>query len=126
LTRDSSRSPARVKYTRDESPPTHYYAAMQQSTAPTALTNAEKRQLKATAQHLEPVAYVGKAGLTPPVLAGIEQVLATRELIKVRLDHERDERDLLAAQIAAITHSALIMQVGKVAVFYRRKPVIPA
>lgn len=86
------------------------------------LTNAEKRQLKATAQHLEPVARVGKAGLTPTVLASIEQVLAARELIKVRFEHDRDERDVLIAQVAEATQSALIMQVGKVAVYYRPKP----
>jgi RNA-binding protein len=84
--------------------------------------NPELRKLKAAAQHLEPVARVGKAGLTPTVLAGIEQVLAARELIKIRFEHERDERDVLATQIAEATQSALIMQVGKVAVYYRPKP----
>ena len=87
------------------------------------LTNPEIRKLKAEAQHLEPVARVGKSGLTPAVLAGIEQALAARVLIKIRFfDHERDERDVLAAEIARATGAALIMQVGKVAVFYRPKP----
>jgi len=92
----------------------------------TALTNPEIRKLKAEAQHLEPVVHVGKGGLTPQVLATIEQALASRELIKIRFNHERDERDVFAAQVAATTRSALIMQVGKVAVFYRPKPAIPA
>lgn len=90
------------------------------------LSNPEIRRLKAEAQHLEPVARVGKAGLTPAVLAGIEQVLATRPLIKIRFEHDRDERDVLAAQIAKTTQSALIMQVGKVAVYYRPKPPVLA
>ena len=88
------------------------------------LTNQEKRKLKAEAQHLEPVVRVGKGGLSAAVLASIEQALVARALIKVRFDQERDERDVLAGQVAAATGAALIMQVGKVAVFYRQKPVV--
>lgn len=86
------------------------------------LTNPEIRHLKATAQHLEPVVRVGKTGLSAAVLQSIELALAARELIKIRFDHDRDERDMLAGQIAHTTGAALIMQVGKVAVFYRSTP----
>jgi len=85
------------------------------------LTNQEKRKLKAEAQHLEPVVRVGKGGLTPTVLASVEQALTARKLIKIRFDHERDERDVLAEKIAEATGAALIWQIGKVAVFYRPK-----
>ena len=87
------------------------------------LTNPEIRKLKAEAQRLDPIVHVGKGGLTATVLASIEQALTARELIKLRFSHERDERDLLAGQVAETTGAALIMQVGKVAVFYRPKPV---
>ncbi len=86
------------------------------------LSNPEIRQLKAAAQRLEPVVRVGKAGLTAAVIAGIEDALRTQELIKIRFDRDRDERDVLAGQVAQVTGAALIWQVGKVAVFYRRKP----
>ena len=87
------------------------------------MTNSEIRKLKAAAQHLEPVVRVGKAGLTGTVLQSVEQALIARQLIKVRFDKDRDERDALAAQIVTDTGAALIMQVGKVAVFYRPLPV---
>ena len=86
------------------------------------MTNPEIRKLKAEGQHLEPVVRVGKSGLTPAVLYSIQQALDTRELIKVRFDHDRDERDLLAGKIAEETGAALIMQVGKVAVYYWPRP----
>jgi RNA-binding protein len=86
---------------------------------PPLLTSAEKRKLKSEAQLLEPVVRVGKGGLTPTVLASIEQALTARKLIKVRFDHERDERDVLAQQVAEATNSELIWQIGKVAVYYR-------
>ena len=36
--------------------------------------------------------------LTAAVLASIEQALAARQLIKIRFDHDRDERDVLAGR----------------------------
>ena len=86
------------------------------------LTNPEIRKLKAEAQHLEPVVRVGKSGLTPAVLYSIRQALDSRSLIKIRFDHDREERDVFAGKIAEETGATLIMQVGKVAVFYRPKP----
>jgi RNA-binding protein len=84
-----------------------------------ALTSQEKRKLKAEAQHLEPVTRVGKAGLSAAVIASVEQALTARKLIKIRFDHDRDERDALAAELATATGAELIWQVGKVAVYYR-------
>jgi len=89
---------------------------------PPSLNHAEIRKLKAAAQRLAPVARVGKSGLTPAALAGIEQALAARELIKVRFAHDRAERAVLAGRVAGATGAALIWQVGKVAVFYRPQP----
>ena len=86
------------------------------------LTKREIRELKGKGQHLEPVVRVGKGGLTPSVLQSIEQALSARVLIKVRFDHERDERDTLAERITEKSNAVLIMQVGKVAVFYRPTP----
>jgi RNA-binding protein len=86
------------------------------------LTNPKLRKLKAEAPRLEPVVRVGKSGLTPAVLYSIQQALDARSLIKIRFDQDRDERDVLAGKIVEATGAALIMQVGKVAVFYRPKP----
>lgn len=80
------------------------------------------RELKARGQLLEPVVRVGKLGLTPAVLAETERALTDHELIKIRLDHERNMRAELAGKIAEVTGAAVVMQVGKVAVFYRPKP----
>jgi RNA-binding protein len=90
------------------------------------LTNQEKRKLKAEAQHLDPIVRVGKNGLTAAVLHCILQALDSRALIKIRFEHEREERDLLANEVAQKTKATLLMQVGKVAVFYRPKPAAPA
>ena len=86
------------------------------------LTSAEIRQHKAAAQHLEPVVFLGKNGITPEFLQSVNQALASRELIKLRFAAFKDERHELAEQIAAKTSSNLVTVVGHVAVLYRKRP----
>lgn len=87
------------------------------------LSNAEIRRLKAAAQHLEPVVFLGKHGVTPDFLQSVDAALASRELIKLKFVAFKDERHDLAAQIASQTDSKVILIVGHIAVLYRPKPV---
>ena len=83
------------------------------------LTPAEKRRLKGRAQLIEPVLKVGKNGLTPALIASVNDALEQHELIKIRFVEFKEEKKALAEEIAAETGSALVQVVGHVAVFYR-------
>jgi len=85
------------------------------------LSNAEKRDLKARAQKLEPIVKLGHAGLSDAFLASMEAALTTHGLVKMKFTDFKEEKKTLAPQIAERTGSALIMQVGNVAVFYRAR-----
>ncbi len=85
------------------------------------LTNAEKRDLKARAQHLEPVVKLGLAGISDAFLRSLDAALSQHELVKMKFTAFKEEKHDLAPQIAERTASELIMQVGNVAVFYRAK-----
>lgn len=89
--------------------------------ATAALTNAQKRELKARAQRLEPELKLGRSGLTDGFLRSMAAALAQRELVKMKFTDHKDEKKALAPEIAARTGSALVMQVGNVAVFFRPK-----
>jgi RNA-binding protein len=86
------------------------------------LTNAEIRQLKARAQHLEPMFKVGKAGLSEGFIKSVDEGLALHELVKVKFVEFKEDKKTLAPELAEKTSSRLIMRVGNVAVLYRRKP----
>lgn len=86
------------------------------------LTARERSHLKARAHALEPSVQVGHGGLTDGVAAEIDRALKARELIKVRILADRDERDEIAGAIAARTEAAIVQQVGKVVVLWRPKP----
>jgi RNA-binding protein len=86
------------------------------------LTARERSHLKARAHALEPSVQVGHGGLTDGVAAEIDRALKARELIKVKILADRDERDEIAGAIAARTEAAIVQQVGKVVVLWRPKP----
>ena len=85
------------------------------------LTNAEKRDLKARAQHLEPVVKVGHAGVTPEFLASLDRALNDHELVKVRFSDFKEEKKTLAPLLAEKSGSELVARVGNVAVYFRRR-----
>ena len=88
---------------------------------PPTLTNAEKRDLKARAQRLEPVVKLGHGGMSDAFLAGMAEALARHGLVKLRFCDHKEEKKTLAPQNAARTGSALVARVGNVAVFFRPK-----
>jgi RNA-binding protein len=87
----------------------------------TPLTNAEKRALKARAQHLEPIVKVGHAGDSEAFLRRLETALLQHELVKIKFTDFKEQKHELAPQIAEKSGSELIAQVGNVAVYFRRK-----
>lgn len=80
------------------------------------------RDLKGAAQLLKPLVHVGRAGVTPALIAALDEALLRHELVKLRFLEHKEDRRRLAAELALQTGSRLIQQVGHVAVFYRPRP----
>ncbi len=85
------------------------------------LSAAAKRELKAHAQKLEPVVKLGHGGMSEAFLKSMDAALATHGLVKMKFTDFKEERKTLAPVIAERTGSALLAQVGNVAVFFRAK-----
>lgn len=85
------------------------------------LTEKQKKHLRGLAHAREPIVNIGNGGLSPGVEREFELALLTHELLKVRARvGDRDERDLILAELARRTGAALVQQIGNVGVFYRR------
>ena len=85
------------------------------------LTNAQKRELKSRAQKLEPILKLGRAGASDAFLKSLDEALAQHELVKIRFADFKDEKKTLAPILAEKTGSELVMRVGNVAVFFRKR-----
>ncbi|MDG4555249.1 MAG: ribosome assembly RNA-binding protein YhbY [Candidatus Competibacter sp.] len=86
-----------------------------------ALTNPQKRHLKALAHRRKPVVIVGDNGITPTVAHEILLALDHHELIKIRVNAEdRETREAMIAEICATTDAALVQRIGHIATLFRR------
>ncbi|MCC7123112.1 MAG: ribosome assembly RNA-binding protein YhbY [Gammaproteobacteria bacterium] len=87
------------------------------------MSPAAKRELKARAHALKPVVLVGQRGVTPALLASVDEALNAHELIKVRLAAgERTERVLEADRMASALDADVVASIGRVVVLYRPRP----
>lgn len=88
------------------------------------LSGRQKRHLRALAQRLAPVAWVGEAGLGAGVIRAVDEALARDELVKVRM-HDPPDKHALAQALAAAAGAELAGLVGHTAILYRAHPEEP-
>jgi RNA-binding protein len=93
-----------------------------------SLTGKQRRHLRALAHDLKAVVQVGHSGLTPGVLAALENALETHELVKVKILTEcpEDPRDMVEP-LEKATRSSVAQVIGRTLIVYRRrkdKPII--
>ena len=85
------------------------------------LSPARRRELKARAHKLDPVVFVGDAGLSAQVVAEIDRSLKSHELIKVRVSADRGEREAMLQEICAKTGARPVQHIGKILVVFRER-----
>jgi len=84
------------------------------------LTSKRRAELKALAHELDPVAHIGKFGVTPESLTHIDKALTDHQLIKVKFLGFKETRKELSEEIASATSCTLVDVIGNVAIFYRK------
>jgi len=89
------------------------------SPTPIELSSAERKTLRRLAHDLRPVVQIGEAGLTERVIAALDDALEDHELVKLKINHAREDRRELADQAARQTGSALAGSVGRIAILFR-------
>ena len=99
---------------------------MSEPTAPLVpLSNQMIRDLKSRAQRLDAVLKVGKAGLTEGFFKSLDQALHDHELVKVKFADHKEQRKVLAPQLAEKSGSHLVTLIGNVVVLFRHRPTEP-
>ena len=83
------------------------------------ITSRQRRYLRGKAHSLHALVQVGRAGFSDAVAEQIDAELDRHELIKVRLDAEREERGALAERIAGATGAAIAGEIGRIVILYR-------
>ena len=88
-----------------------------------SLTAAQRREHRAASHHLDPVVLIGADGLTPAVRKEADAALTAHGLIKVRVfSDDRNQRELLLAELADALGAAPVQHIGKLLVLWRPLP----
>lgn len=91
-----------------------------------SLSKKEVRFLRGLAHTLDPLVMIGQHGLTPQVVQSTEDVLRSRELIKVKVQSTADvDRAETGAKLAKETGSALVQIIGGIIILYRPNKDLP-
>lgn len=84
------------------------------------LTGKQRNYLRGLAHHSKAIVIVGEAGVTPAVVAEIEQALSHHELVKMKLRvGDRQDRRIAMEKICTETGAQPVQEIGQMAVIYR-------
>jgi RNA-binding protein len=86
-----------------------------------SLTPRQRKHLRSLAQRLEPVVFVGDAGLSVGVRAALDEALGRHELVKVRMRAPSDKH-ALADELAEAGGADLCGLIGHTAILFRAHP----
>ncbi|MBP1914851.1 RNA-binding protein [Lederbergia galactosidilyticus] len=84
------------------------------------LTGKQKRFLRSTAHHLQPIFQVGKAGVNENMIKQIKEALEARELIKISILQNCDEdRETVGNALSKGAKAELVQIIGNTIILYK-------
>ena len=87
------------------------------------ILNSKQRKLLEKAAHdLQPVVIVGGAGLTEGIISMAAATLASHELIKIKFNEYKEDKQAFTQQICDNTEATLVRIIGNVAILYKPAP----
>ena len=83
------------------------------------LRGYQRSYLLKTAHKLKPVVMIGRDGYTEGVRAALDNALDLNEVVKLKFQDYKEEKQEIAQKLAEGTQSTLVRVIGNVAVFFR-------
>ena len=83
-------------------------------------TTKQRSKLRSLAQLLEPIAQIGKGGISDNMVASLSDALDKRELIKITvLNNAEDDATSLSYELAEKLNAEVVCVIGHKIVLYR-------
>ncbi len=83
------------------------------------LTPKQRKFLEKNAQPLNVSVQIGGAGVTEEQVKHVSRLLGEHELIKVKFNEFKEEKNELSLSLADSTQSTLVRLIGNTAILYR-------
>ncbi len=84
------------------------------------LTSTQRKALRGMAHGLQPVAQIGKGGLSEGFYGGLDAALERHELVKVKFVDFKDQKKEACAEINSRLQSETVGIIGHVAILFRQ------
>ncbi len=92
------------------------------------LTSKQRAYLKSLANRIKPTVYVGREGISSPLIQAVEEAYHTNELVKLKVQRECPcSKQEAGEAVASATDSSVVQIVGNTVQLYRpdrEKPTI--
>ncbi len=85
----------------------------------TNLSGAQRKYLRGQAHALKPICQLGRQGLTDSLVDSVDEALGKHELIKVRFQDFKDQKQELSHALEERLGCTRVGMIGHVAIFYR-------
>jgi RNA-binding protein len=85
------------------------------------LTGTQRKYLRGLAHKLRPSILIGYEGLSDSVMKTLDKALDDKELIKVKFNKFKEEKETFCMNIESSTKGELVGLIGNVAIFYRQQ-----
>lgn len=85
------------------------------------LTGTQRKYLRGIAHSLRPSVLIGYEGLSTSVIKTVDKALNDHELIKIKFNKFKEEKDTYCVNIESATNSEMVGLIGNVAIFYRQQ-----
>lgn len=83
------------------------------------LNSKQRKLLEKAAHDMQPLVIIGGAGLTDGVVGMVDTSLAAHELIKVKFNEYKEEKQELTEEICQKCDATLVRIIGNVAILFR-------
>jgi RNA-binding protein len=89
------------------------------------MQSKERANLRGEAHHLQPLVHIGHQGVTESVVRSVDDLLRTRELVKVDVSRnvEAPVREIARA-LAEATSAEVVQVIGRKVTIYRDNPAL--
>ncbi len=84
-----------------------------------SLTNNQKKFLRKLAHNINPMLMIGQNGLTNTVLLELQVTLKKHEILKIKMQVEKADKQQIIQNILQASTAELIQVIGNIFVIYR-------
>ena len=84
------------------------------------ISSKDKQKLKALAHSIQPSVIIGKDGLSSGTLNSIENSFKHNELIKIKFNSFKTEKDTISQNIIDLNKAILIGKIGNIIILYKQ------